>query len=71
VVLIDCAVPHLTPLGNAQAAVVYAARSADVRTVIVDGQIVVRDGRVTTLDEEAVRAQARERAQRALARAGL
>jgi len=71
VVLIDCAVPHLTPLGNAQAAVVYAARSADVRTVIVDGQIVVRDGRVTTLDEESVRAQARERAQRALARAGL
>lgn len=71
VVLIDCAVPHLTPLGNPQAAVVYAARSADVRTVIVDGHIVVRDGRVTTLDEEAVRAQARERARRALERAGL
>lgn len=70
VVLIDCQKPHLTPLGDAQAALVYAARSADVRTVIVDGRIVVRDGRMTTLDEDEVRERAGERARRALARVG-
>ncbi len=71
VVLIDCDVPHLTPLGDPQAALVYAARGSDVRTVLVDGRVVVRDGTVTTLDETAVRAEARERATRARERAGL
>ena len=62
VVLIDCARPHLTPLGDPQAALVYAARGADVQTVLVHGDVVVRDGEVTTLDEADIRRRARERA---------
>jgi 5-methylthioadenosine/S-adenosylhomocysteine deaminase len=64
-VLIDTRVPHLTPMHDPLAALVYSARGADVRTVIVDGGVVVRDRQVITLDEEAVLARARERASRA------
>jgi 5-methylthioadenosine/S-adenosylhomocysteine deaminase len=70
-VLIDCRVPHLTPLNDAQAALIYSARGADVRTVVVDGRVVVRDGEVTTLDEVEVCSRARERAQRARSRSGV
>ena len=34
-------------------------RGSDVRTVLVNGRIVVRDGEITTLDEEMVMEKAR------------
>jgi 5-methylthioadenosine/S-adenosylhomocysteine deaminase len=71
IVLIDSAVPHLTPMGDPEAALVYSAHGADVTTVLVDGRVVVRDGEVTTLDEAAVRARARERGARARERASI
>jgi 5-methylthioadenosine/S-adenosylhomocysteine deaminase len=64
-VLIDLRAPHLTPVHDPLAALVYSARGSDVSMVLVDGEVVVRDGRVTLLDEERVRAGARERAERA------
>jgi 5-methylthioadenosine/S-adenosylhomocysteine deaminase len=71
IVLVDTRAPHLTPIHDPMAALVYSARAADVHTVIVGGEIVVRDRRVLTLDENAVAADARERAKRARARAGV
>ncbi|MDR3629693.1 MAG: amidohydrolase [Desulfocapsaceae bacterium] len=50
-VLIDLQAPHLTPFYN-QDLLVYAARGSDVRTVIVDGRIVVRDRKVLAFDLE-------------------
>lgn len=70
-VLIDTRVPHLTPMHDPLAALVYSARGSDVRTVIVGGEIVVEDGTLTTLDEEEVLARARERADRARRLAGV
>jgi 5-methylthioadenosine/S-adenosylhomocysteine deaminase len=70
-VLIETRVPHLTPMHDPLAALVYSARGSDVRTVIVGGEIVVKDGTVTTLDEEEVLARARERADRARRLAGV
>jgi 5-methylthioadenosine/S-adenosylhomocysteine deaminase len=70
-VLIDTRVAHLTPLNDPMAALVYSARGGDVRTVVVDGQVVVRDGVVTTLNEAEVLARARERAARARRLAGV
>lgn len=70
-VLIETRAPHLTPLHDPLAALVYSARGSDVRTVIVGGEIVVKDGTVTTLDEEEVLARARERADRARRLAGV
>ena len=43
---------------------VYAARSADVRHVCIDGQLVLYDRELTTLDEHAVRQQAQQIAAR-------
>ncbi|MGH9116884.1 MAG: amidohydrolase family protein [Acidimicrobiales bacterium] len=62
VVLVDTNAAHLTPIHDPLAALVYSARGSDVRTVIVDGDVVVRDGSVLTLDEPEVLARARRRA---------
>ena len=51
-ILLDTRLPHLTPLREPHTAVVFAAGRADVRTVIVAGEIVVDDRRSTRLDEE-------------------
>jgi 5-methylthioadenosine/S-adenosylhomocysteine deaminase len=48
-VLLDLEQPHLTPFYNADL-LVYAAKGSDVRTVIVDGRVVVRDREVQTFD---------------------
>ena len=45
--------------GNAATLLVYATRASDVETVLVEGRVVVRDGRVLTLDADAVAAEAR------------
>jgi 5-methylthioadenosine/S-adenosylhomocysteine deaminase len=70
-ILIDTQVPHMTPLHNAIATLVYSARGSDVHTVIVDGRIVMRDRKMLTIDEQQVLAKARERAKKARKRAGL
>lgn len=50
---------------------VYEHRSSDVDTVIVDGRVLVQDGRLVALDEEEVRFRANRSAARVLARAGV
>ena len=59
------------PNGDPYTALVYSARPDDVRTVLVDGRVLVDDGRLLTLDEPAVRADAVARRQALLARAGV
>lgn len=54
---------HTTPQPDPVSTIVYAARASDVETVIIDGQIVMRDGRVMTLEEEEVIQRAREATQ--------
>lgn len=64
VVLVDARGPHMTPLHDPLAALVYSARGSDVDTVLVGGAVVVRGGVVATLDEQRV---VRDVAQRASA----
>ena len=54
------------PLGDTDpySTIVYASSSRDVRHVIVDGKLVVRDRELQTLDREEVLARAREAAAR-------
>jgi len=59
VVLVDTRTPGLTPMYDPYSLLVYAVKGADVRTVVVDGKIVVRDRRLTTVDVEDVMARAR------------
>ncbi len=50
VILLDMRKPHLTPRHNLPGHVVYSASGADVDTVIVDGQVLMRGRRFLTLD---------------------
>ena len=70
-VVIDLSRPHAEPGGTAAARVVYACRTSDVRHVVLDGVVRLRDGQLTDLDEEAILHRARTEAPKVLARAGL
>jgi 5-methylthioadenosine/S-adenosylhomocysteine deaminase len=67
-IVIDVSGAHVAPTAQATSAVVYAARATDVRHVIVDGQVVVRDRQLTTLDASRAIADARVRARSIAAR---
>ncbi len=60
-VVVDLERPHLTPVHDVHALLVFAAGRADVRDVLVDGEPVVRGRRSTRVDEAALLARARER----------
>lgn len=49
----------------------YAAHGSDVDTVVIDGQIVMQNRKVLTLDEETVVEEARRRYDEVTERAGL
>jgi 5-methylthioadenosine/S-adenosylhomocysteine deaminase len=55
---------HMTPRPDLVSTIVYAAEASDVDTVIIDGRVVMRERRLTTLDERAVIQQARDEAAR-------
>src|SRR5262245_44911023 len=55
---------HTTPLPDPISTIVYAAEASDVETVIIDGQVVMRDGELLTLNEQDVIAEARGQSQR-------
>jgi 5-methylthioadenosine/S-adenosylhomocysteine deaminase len=50
-IVLDLDAPHLTPLYNSDL-LVYAASGADVRTVMVDGRIIMADRRILSCDIE-------------------
>jgi 5-methylthioadenosine/S-adenosylhomocysteine deaminase len=54
--------PHLTPVHDVVSHLVYAARGSDVRHTLCDGQVLMRDREVLTMDEAQVKQEARERA---------
>jgi cytosine/adenosine deaminase-related metal-dependent hydrolase len=58
VVVVDLGRPHLAPVADPLKSLVWHAQGADVRHVLVDGEVLVADGRHTRLDEAAVRGQA-------------
>lgn len=62
---------HTTPRPEIVSTVVYAAEARDVRDVLIDGRPVLRDGRLTTLDERAVVAEASQQYKLLAARSGL
>ncbi|MBU0492797.1 MAG: amidohydrolase [Chloroflexi bacterium] len=70
-VVLDMDRPGLTPSPNPVSTLVYAAMGSDVDTVVIDGQVVVQGSRLLTLDEEAVVAEARQRAAEVYERAGI
>jgi cytosine/adenosine deaminase-related metal-dependent hydrolase len=59
--------PLLNPLNN----LVYAATGASVRSVMIDGRLVLDEGRITTVDERAVYERVEVLAREQVERAGL
>ncbi len=69
--LLDFNAAHIQPVGDVLASIVYNARGSDVDTLIVDGRILIRDGRVLGLDEAALLDECRDRAAHLAKRAGI
>jgi cytosine/adenosine deaminase-related metal-dependent hydrolase len=69
--LYDLDTPEWRPLLNPVNNLVYAATGASVRTVLIDGRVVLDEGRLTTLDERALYERAEALARQQIARAGL
>jgi 5-methylthioadenosine/S-adenosylhomocysteine deaminase len=63
-VLVRSSSVFLQPLNHALNALVYAETGADVTTVLVGGRVVLDNGRVLTVDEGHLQAQAQEAAER-------
>jgi cytosine/adenosine deaminase-related metal-dependent hydrolase len=70
-VLYDLDTPEWRPLLNPLNNLVYAATGASVRTVLIDGRIVLDEGRLTTVDEKGVYERVETLAREQIARAGL
>ncbi len=54
VVVVDFSRPHLVPVFDPVSHLVYSASGRDVRHVVIDGRVVCRDSRLTTIELEKV-----------------
>jgi 5-methylthioadenosine/S-adenosylhomocysteine deaminase len=61
-IVVSMSAARQTPMYDPLSHLVYTTRGDDVRTTIVNGKILMRDGKVLTLNEAAVLAEARKRA---------
>jgi 5-methylthioadenosine/S-adenosylhomocysteine deaminase len=59
-IVLDLGAPHLTPMYNFYSHLVYATKASDVTDTIVNGRVLMRNRRVLTLNEGAVKASARK-----------
>lgn len=69
-ILVDTRQPHFYPYHNLPAHLVYSAGGADVDLVMVDGQVLLEDGRFTTFDLDEVLDRAQREFEAYLKRAG-
>jgi len=64
-IALDLSGVHAQPeAADLMSRIVYSARAADVRHVIVDGRVVVRDGELKTADVQKIRTTANVQAKR-------
>ena len=70
-VIVDLDDLNQTPYYNIYSDLVYAAKAGDVRTVIIEGRLVMRDRRLLTLNEESIKADARRYRERIVQSVGV
>jgi 5-methylthioadenosine/S-adenosylhomocysteine deaminase len=63
-IVVETDLAHAVPLYNVYSHLVYSLKGADVRTSIINGKLVMSEGRVLTLDEKRIKQKAREYQQR-------
>ncbi|MDY6853482.1 MAG: amidohydrolase [Thermodesulfobacteriota bacterium] len=59
IIIIDMNQPHLTPLFNIYSHLVYCVNGSDVKTVIINGKLILKDRKLTTIDEGRIMEQVR------------
>ncbi len=69
-VAVELRKPHLTPLYDEVSHLVYAARSLDVRHVLVDGELIVEDGEFKRMKVEDLLVEAEKEKEKLLRRLG-
>lgn len=69
--VLDIRRPEWQPVHNPIANLVYSAHGGSAHTVIVDGRVIMRAGKVLTLNEDDLYEEARDRAASLVRRAGL
>ena len=70
-VLVDLSDAFVTPIHDPISALVYSALGHEPTLVAIDGRIVMRDRKVLTVDQQAVRRRAQSAAERLTRRAGI
>jgi 5-methylthioadenosine/S-adenosylhomocysteine deaminase len=71
VIVVDLSRPPSTPVNDVVSALVYSAQPSDVRTTIIDGLIVMRDGELLTMNEADVIEEANREAEALVNRASV
>jgi len=59
-IVIDLDAPHLRPLYDPISAIVYSASGADVKDVIVNGRVLMKERVFTSLDPDEIKGEVRE-----------
>ena len=70
-VIVDLDDLNQTPYYNIYSDLVYSAKAGDVRTVIIEGRVIMRDRRLLTLNEETIKADARRYRERIVKSVGV
>jgi 5-methylthioadenosine/S-adenosylhomocysteine deaminase len=71
IVIVDLESLNQTPSYNIYSDLVYSTKAGDVRTVIIEGRVVMRDRRLLTLNEETIKADARRYRERIVKSVGV
>jgi 5-methylthioadenosine/S-adenosylhomocysteine deaminase len=71
VIVVDRDRPHLAPGPDPYSTLVYAVRGSDVRTTIVDGELLVDDFAPVRVDRAEIVIEARAAARQLASRAGI
>lgn len=66
IILIDMDKPHIVPVNDYIAALAYCVQGSDVDTVIVDGNILMENRELKTIDEEKAKSKVKEISKRIL-----
>ena len=59
IVVVDFNAPHMTPLYDPLSHLVYSAKGSDVRHVLINGKLVVRNRQITTVQDRDIKVAAR------------
>ena len=54
VLIVDTQRAHLVPAGRIVSALIHSGHPGDIESVMIDGQFVMRDRKVLTMDEDSI-----------------